>query len=258
MKRISDWNGASGGSRDNYPELLAKSKENFEELFRSCSSRDNVAWFDDFNGDVLDSIWTGAAGSDAPAAVAITEAFCGKVRITTGDSNASLAADGSQLCSFLNWRTTNGLVFETRLQVSAITNVQLFVGMTDQRSSIEMPATLSVVTYTTVATDAVGFLFDTAATVDTIRLVGVANDVDATHQDTGVAFVAATDMILRIEVDNLQNATFYINNVAVGTVMALAIRGTVSLTPVFCIRAAGDTTPKNLDVDYVGISMPRA
>ncbi len=256
MKVISDWNGPSGGTRDNYPELLAKSKENFEELFLGSSTKENCAWFDDFLGDVLADEWTVAAGSDSPAAGALTEAVYGKMRLTTGDSNASLAADGVQLTSFLNWKTANGLSFEARLQISAITNVQLFVGLTDQRASLEMPATLSGTTYTTVATDAVGFLFDTAATTDTIRAVGVANDVDATHVDTGIAYVAATDIVLRIEVDRNQNAYFYINGTLVAT-LASAIRGTVALAPIVCARAAGDTVSKTVDIDYIGLSCRR-
>lgn len=256
MKVISDWNGAAGGTRDNFPELLAKCKENFEELFLGNSSPGQIAQFDDFLGDVIADQWNVRAGSDSPAAGALVEAVGGACRLTTGDSNASLAADGVQLDSFLNWKTANGLIFEAYLQISAITNVQLFVGLTDQRSALEMPATLSGTTYTTTATDAVGFLFDTAATTDTIRAVGVANDVDATHVDTEQAYVAATDIVLAIEVDRLQTARFYINGTLVATVED-AIRGTVALTPVVCARAAGDTVSKTVDVDYIGISVPR-
>ena len=256
MKIISDWLGASGGTRDNYPELLAKCKENFEELFMTKNTSGNFAFWDDFEGDLVKDEWTITAGSDSPAAGALTEAVYGKLRLSTGDSNASLAADGIQATSFLNFKTANGLVFEARLQVSAITNLQLFVGMTDQRSALEMPATLSGTTYTTVFTDGFGFLFDTAATTDTIRCVGVANDVDATHVDTGLAYVAATDIVLRIIVDRAQNAYFYINGTLVGTV-ASACRGTIPLAVVVCARAAGDTVSKNVDIDYVGASCPR-
>lgn len=257
MRPISDWQGSAGGTRDTFPELVSKCKENFDEIFMGASSKGVVAWFDDFIGDVLTDPWTVTAGSDSPAAGAITEAIGGKVRLSTGDSNASLAADGIQLSSFLNYKAGTGIAFETVLQVSAITNLQLFVGLTDQRSALEMPATLSVVTYTTVATDAVGFLFDTAATVDTIRCVGVANDVDAVHVDTGLAYVAATDIRLRVTVDRSLTARFYINDVLVAT-LASAIRGTIALAPVICARAAGDTVSKNVDVDYIGVAMNRA
>jgi hypothetical protein len=257
MKQISDWEGAAGGTRDTFPELVAKCKENFSELFDAVSTRGNVAFYDDFMGDVLADQWTGTAGSDSPAAVALTEAVNGKVRLTTGDSNASLAADGVQLTSFLNFNTANGLAFEARLQVSAITNLQLFVGLTDQRASLEMPATLSGTTYTTVFTDGFGFLFDTAATTDTIRCVAVSNDVDATHVDTGLAYVAATDITLKIVVGRNNEAKFYINDVLVGTIASVT-RTTAALAVVVCARAAGDTVSKTIDVDYISCSRPRS
>lgn len=256
MKEISDWLGSSGGSRDNYPELVAKCKENFEEIFRGVSGTTMVGFFDDFLGDVIADQWLVTAGSDSPAAGALVESVYGKCRLTTGDSNASLAADGIQLTSFLNWKLTNGLVFESRLQVSAITNLQLFVGLTDQRAALEMPVTLSGTTYTTVATDGFGFMFDTAATVDTIRAVGVANDVDAVHVDTGLAYVAATDVTLRIIVDRQQTARFYINGVLVATV-ASCCRPNQPLAVVVCARAAGDTVSKTVDVDYISCAVPR-
>ena len=256
MRPISDWNGASGGTRDTYPELVAKCKENFDEIFRGFSSSGVVGFFDDFLGDVIADQWTITAGSDSPAAGALTESVYGKLRLSTGDSNASLAADGIQATSFLNWKTANGLVFETKLQVSAITNLQLFVGMTDQRAALEMPATLSGTTYTTVATDAFGFLFDTAATTDTIRCVGVANDVDATHVDTSLAYVAATDITFRIVVDRAQIGYFYVNGTLVATITGVC-RGTIPLAFVICGRGAGDTVSKNIDADYISVSVPR-
>jgi hypothetical protein len=256
MRQLSTWDGPSGGTQDTYPEFLSKAKENFDEIFRGLSGSTQVGFFDDFLGDVIADQWTVSAGSDSPAAGALTEAVNGKVRLTTGDSNASLAADGIQLTSFLNWKAENGIVLEAKLQVSAITNLQLFFGLTDQRSALEMPATLSGTTYTTVATDGVGFLFDTAATTDTIRAVGVANDVDATHVDTGLAYVAATDRTLRIVIDRLQNALFYIDGVLVATVAA-AVRPSQPLAIVCCARAAGDTVSKTVDIDYISCSMLR-
>lgn len=249
MRPISDWEGPSGGSRDNYSELVSKCKENFAELFAGLPTSSRFAMFDDFEGDVIRDQWTTALGSDS-AAVALTESVNGKVRLTTGDSNASLAADGVQLTSFLNWNTANGLDFECLLQVNVITNYQLFVGFTDQRSSLEMPFTLSGTTYTSVATDGFGFLIDTAATTDTIRCVGVANDVDVEHVDSGLAYVAATNKKLRISVGRNNEAKFYIDDVLVATIASIT-RSSIPLAIVICARAAGDTTLKNVDVDYV-------
>jgi hypothetical protein len=257
MKEIATWRGSTGGSEETLPSLAEKCRENFSELFRSVSSPENFAIFDDFDGDVIKDQWSSTAGSDSPAAAAaLVESVDGLCAMVTGDSNASLAADGVIFTSFLNWKVDKGLVFEAKVKVSAITNVQLFVGLTDRRDAIEMPVTLSTVTYSTVATDAVGFLFDTAATTDTIRCVSVANDVDGTHVDSGLAYVADTFKILRIEIDRTFNAYFYIDGVLVGTILA-AMRAAIPLAICICARAAGDTTPKTVSWDYIGAARPR-
>lgn len=256
-RTISDWNGASGGSRDNPAELLAKCKANFRSIFRKLHHPDYVAFFDDFEGPTLTTKLAVVAGSDSPAGGAITVAKGGKYRLTTGDSGASQAADAVQLSGSLNWYAENDdLVFEAKVNISAITAVQMFVGLTDQVASLEMPFSLSGTSYTSNASDAVGFLFDTGATTDTIRLVGVANDVDATHQDTSNAWEAAVETVFRIEVTTAGVATFYINGVQVGTAMTAAVRASIGLAPVITVRSL-TTNSKTLDIDYIMVSMKR-
>lgn len=255
---ISDWNGASGGSRDNYPEFLAKSKANFAELYAGFGPiGGQVSFVEDFLGPTLTTKLAVIAGSDSPAAGAISAALGGTLVLTTGDSNASLAADGVQVSGSLNWKATNGgLTFVTKLQASAITALQLFVGLTDQVAALEMPVTLSVVTFTTVASDAVGFLFDTTATTDTIRLVGVAADVDATMQDTANAWAATTYTEFKIVIDTAGTATFYINGVQQGTAMLLAVTPGTVLAPVICARSLAANS-KTITIDTLGLSMNR-
>lgn len=217
------------------------------------------AQFDDFSGKTISTIWDVQKGSDgATVNFAISAAANGMARATTGaGAGASMAANGVQLSSALNWYANQGnLVFEAKVKISAITNINLFVGFTDQLAALEAPVTLSGTTFTTNATDAVGFLFDTNATTDTIRLVGVANDVDATHQDTGLAYVAATYRTLRIEVDTSGAAVFFIDGARVGTTLSGAVTATVALTPViagFTESAASAT----VDADYVFVQQDR-
>jgi hypothetical protein len=151
--------------------------------------------FDDFLGDVLADEWNSQKGTDGACALAaITAAQNGVVRIVTGaGAGADYATNGVQMDSQLNWDAAAGsLVFECRLKLSAITNVAVYLGFTDQVSALEMPFTLTGTTYTSNATDAVGVLFDTNATTDTWRFVGVHGDTDATQQDTSLAPVAGT------------------------------------------------------------------
>jgi len=216
----------------------------------------SVELWDDFIGDLIADEWGVVAGSDSPAGGVISTNIGGTAVLTTGDSNVSLAADGIQLHSYLNWKAANGdLVFETRLKISAITTVQAFWGLTDQISALEMPASLSGTTYTTTATDAVGFLFDTGATTKTIRLVGVANDTDATHLDTSDAWAADTYAIWRIQVDSSGNATFFKDGVILGKVSS-ALTASVALTPVWCARSL-TTSSRTLTIDYAHVSMAR-
>lgn len=211
--------------------------------------------FDDFLGKTLSTRWAATAGSDSPAGAAINAQVGGVLRLTTGDSNASQAADAIQVNGDLNWKAANGgLTMTARVKISAIAAVQVNIGFTDQTAALEMPITLSSTTYTTNATDAAVFVFDTNATTDTIRCMGVANDVDATHVDTGNAWDTNWH-VFRIDIDSSGNAKFYIDGAYVGTV-ASAVTASVALTPVFAARSLAANS-KTLDVDYVRVAMKR-
>ena len=189
----------------------------------------------------------------------ITEAIEGTCVGTIGATTASMAVSGVQLDTGLNWKPNQGdLVFETRVKLSAITNIAVYIGFTDQVAALEMPVSLSVATFTTNATDGCGFLFDTAATTDTIRLIGVANDVDATAQDTSLAPVADTYQVFRIELSTTGVATFYINGTAVGTAMSGATTATVSLTPVIAGFNRTTSGTPTITADYIYVSSNRS
>lgn len=216
---------------------------------RFMNYRTHVAQFDDFNGDTLNTdLYTiPTKGSDA-ATVDFTITSGGVGGIVTGTTGAgaggTYAVNGIQLGGALQWKASAGdLEFEARVKISAITNVAIYVGLSDQVSSLEEAASLSGTTFTTNATDAVGFLFDTAATTDTIRCVGVKNDVDATHVDTSLAYVADTYRIFTIKVDTSGNANFFIDDSPVGYI-ASAVTDSVALAPYLgaCSRAAASRT----------------
>jgi len=134
--------------------------------------------------------------------------------------------------------------------MSAITNVCVYVGLTDQIAALEMPFTLSGTTLTSNATNAVGVLFDTAATTDDWWLVGVAANVDATQQDAGTAPTASTLETWRIDVSATGVATFYRNGTLVGSAMTGAVTASAPLTPI--VAAFSRTTAvRNIDVDYI-------
>ena len=217
-----------------------------------------VVHFEDFMGDVAPSEVNYTEGTDTTTADgAIVALVNGVFRLTSGDSAGTVAADGAQLNTELNWKANQGkLVFEARVSIAEITTVSLFIGLTDTKA-LEAPFSLAGTTFTSNATDAVGFLFDTEATTDTIRLVGVKTDVDATAQDSGKVFVANTYKTFRVELNSDGAATFYIDGRQVGTLMAAALTTTVALTPVFIIRPQGAVAGRTMDIDYFMVAADR-
>lgn len=216
--------------------------------------------FDDFLGTTISTRWGVNKGSDGGAAnFAVNVAADGTIRATTGaGAGATYAVNGVQVNGALNWKAANGnLVFEASVKVSAITTMALFVGLTDQTSALEMPATLGASdTLTTNFTDGCGFLFDTGADTDHIFLVGVANDVDATKQSLAIDPSTTAFVRYRIELTTAGVASFYVNGTQVGTAMTGATTASIALTPAICAftRAAGSIT---VDADYVFCAQTR-
>lgn len=217
---------------------------------------------DDFTGPEIDAFkWQGMIGTDAACAHATVRAdqYGGVARMTTGaDAGGTMALNGVLMYSQLNWRANGGgLVWEGRVALDAITNVALYIGLTDQDSALEMPFTMGAGdALTSNATDACGVLFDTGADTDNWWLVGVAADVDATPQNTALAPVASTFELWRIELDSLGIAKFYRNNVLIGAQMTGAMTPSVLLTPVIAAFARAAAS-RNVDIDLVNIAQQR-
>jgi hypothetical protein len=216
---------------------------------------------DDFTGDTLDARWNSRVGSNpqcVAAAVYLPQTI-GLVRLVAGDDAAgTMAVNGSQLEGQLHYlANAGGLRWQARVKLPTITDICMFVGFTDQVSALEMPFTLGGSdALTSNATDAVGFLFDTAADTDNIWLVGVANDVDATKQNAGQAFVANTFRKLAMEIDTSGNASFYIQDTLVGSVMTGAVTPSVRLAPVFAVFSR-TTATRIADMEYICIEADR-
>lgn len=222
--------------------------------------------FDDFMGDDLRAEWNGRKGSDdealAPALVS-SPAQGGVVRLVTGDDAAgTMTVNGSQLAAgaFLNWRADqDGLEIEARIRISALTNVAVFFGFTDQDSALEMPilSAASADAITTNATDAVGMMFDSAMATAGWWSVGVANDVDANGQALGAQPTAGAFETLGVKVDKTGVARFFRNRVQLGLSMMNAVRPTIPLTPVLAAFSRGAAS-RNIDMDFVQVQAKRA
>lgn len=221
-----------------------------------------VELLDDFLGEEIDGYrWQSLIGTDSACrqGTVLQDQVGGVARLSTGqDAGASMALNGVQLQSQLNWRADKGgLVFEATLNMSAITFMCVFVGLTDQRAALEMPFTLAAGdALTSNATDAVGVLFDTAAATDNWWLVGVKADVDAVKQNSAVAPAPATFETWRIEIDTSGEARFYRNGTLVGVAMANAVTPSAQLTPVVAAFSRTNAS-RNVHVDLLDVQQQR-
>ena len=189
-------------------------------------------WFNDFqeNGLTLN-------GSTDDAGTGMLVAIDTGATVVMGSSVATMSTDTTDndgvLLQFANATSASkgGLVFEARLApTTAITGTSCFVGFTDSQA-IEEPFAVSGTTLTSTATDAVGFIYDADATTAQWYCVGVDTDVDATgYAISGVAPVANTEQVLRIEVDSDgKGAKFFINGAKVGETTANTVTAATSV-----------------------------
>lgn len=217
------------------------------------SHRNRVILFDDFLGDVIADQWNAQADTGGTNAIAAADGgTVALINDTTDDDTNMIAHE-------LNWLPSNGIVFEARCKVSDITNVGMFIGLTDAKveTSPNLPVGRSVVTVTSTATDCVGFVYDTDSTTDAWFGIGVKNDVDTAQTGDTIAPVNATYQTFRIEISAAGAATFYINGTQYGSTLAAACTTTVRLTPYIGL-ANRSASAHTLTCDYVYVECARA
>ena len=229
---------------------------------RTVGDSNWVEVFDDFLGDALDAKHNIVEGTDSATsdAAILAGGIGGVLRITSGDAGSGLAADLIQVNGgVLQWQASNGgLAIEARFKLSAISTCYVFFGFTDV-ATLEGPiiSAASADTFTTNATDAVGVMFDTRMTTDTWWLTGVANDVDATMQNSGFAPVADTYETWRIEINSSGAAHFFRNSVPVGSRMSGAVTAATDLCWTIGVSKTSVAASMTLDVDYLHVAMLR-
>lgn len=244
-----------------------RSGENGSQIDLPSAARASL--FDDFVGGAqvfsttVVNGWMSRVGTTNAVDWTVTTNPGGSVVGKVGDTTASMAVSGIQLDSGLAWKANQGgLAFEARVKLGIITDFAAYIGFTDQVAALEMPinSAASANTITTNATDGCGFMFDTSMTDDKWWLVGVANNTDATHQNTTFAPVADTYETFRIELTAAGVATFFRNGIQVGTAMTGAVTATVALTPVIAAfnRTTANGATTIVTADYMHVSALRA
>lgn len=209
-------------------------------------------WYD-FAGDVVPDQVNFIEGTGTNATFAIAEGIPSHADLVTGATAGTMAADGAILNTTLGYKANSGgLMFLTRLTLSALTTISVFAGFTDDKTTVEAPAhAASGTTFTTTATDGVGFLFDSTLTAAYWHQVGVANNTDATIASLGVAPTATEYQWLGIDLTGDGVARFFINGVQVGPALSAAVTRTVALTPVIAVWPR-TTSARTVSIDCFG------
>ncbi len=219
------------------------------------SHRNRVAFMDDFLGDLLEDGWNQQADTGGTVALATVPGTSGTVTLTTDGTDD----DTIMIAHELNWKASQGLVFECRLKTDVVTTLGLFVGLTDAK--VETSPALPITRQTTVsvaeATDAVGFVFDTDSTSDTLFGSGVKAGTLIADQGASTAYAAGTYVTLRIEISTAGAASFYVDGTQIGATTADAVTTTVALTP-YIGHANRGAFAHVTTVDYVYVSGARA
>lgn len=182
---------------------------------------------DRFTGPALASTWDADVGTDTDpgdAPAIDTDDADGSILGNTGDAGTGAGADGSAIAGPLDWEmeeASRATVVVAEVQISAITDVELFIGLTDvlPTTTLEMPFHFTSGTaITSVADNGCGFLFDTTADTDTIRLVGSSATTDATSVDSEAEPTAATYHTYVMVVTKTGIATFFKDGTYLGRV----------------------------------------
>lgn len=179
--------------------------------FPHISLGGQVYLYDDFLGAVINPVFGGVTENSGSAAIVVAQDG-GVAGLVTGTSSGNR----SSLTTGLNHLVSNGsIVVQWRAKpVSSVADVAYFNGLTDT-VSLEFPIEISGTTITSNATNAVGFMYDTAATTPTWRAVAVNGDADATPVVIGLNGattqlpVAGVYEQFRIEVTPEGDATFF-------------------------------------------------
>lgn len=251
--RVSPINGQfgpDGPMPDNYPALMAKLGH-----FSPSFDREGYYLYEDFVGAAaagLNNALAFTEGSGTGAAYSHLAAGAHALNLLTDDTAGTYAADAAQLTlAGLHLLGSKDVTFRARLKIDAITTVRLFLGLTDS-IALEQSVSLATATFTTVASDGLFGLFDTAATDAKWRTIGVKTDVDTASVNLAVAPVAATyeDWEFNWRPDG--SASVYRNGLLVQALAASSLNVNIPLSPIIAVVPT-TTALRNVAIDYVEV-----
>jgi len=179
------------------------------------------------------------------------------VRLTTTDEDNHYCKVGTT--TMFDVALMAPLIIEARVNMQALTARRVFVGFSnlgDTTSAVEFEANAGTVTNT--ASNFVGFLFDSGATLSTSWLYGYNGGTTAaltTEQDTGKDPVAGEWDTMRVVINNDGAAEFYINGEYITKVNG-AISTTTDISAYVGVGGT-TTTVADCDLNYLYIKASR-
>lgn len=220
----------------------------------------HVRLFDDFLGDSYDTFLWSVPVANSGTAPAINVQVDGVIRLTVTDNSSN---DLSTLVNEIIYRATQGgpLVFEARVKPITSLSVFMFIGLADAKpttTATTIPMNTNGGTFTTGATDAVGFMYTGGSSGAAVwQCAGVKNGADTAITAAAARYnpVLTTYQTLRIVVNADGAASFYIDGNIIKENLANAVTAGTLLAPV--ISLADDGAAGSLDVDYVYVCAGR-
>ena len=217
--------------------------------FLEFNTLDQMVVFDDFIGDVLDVQWqTADTGSGSSADAVISAGVNGTIVMVTGTADNGYSA----LSRELNFQGQLNCVIAARIAVNDIAAVKMEVGFTDAHDDAGAVNTLG--TYSTTATDWVGWIFDTDDTAYW-QATGVDSNTEATKIEDSLAPVAATYETLIVALEDTTAHFYRLDANGYQTYRSAPMTGActkdVSLTPWVFVQSREASDSKTLTVDYV-------
>lgn len=194
---------------------------------------------DRFTGIALDTTnrWATSVPGTSDS-IAISEVVGGSALITTGTADN----DSCMIASAIIYNGTKLAVVEFRITITDVTGTGVFVGFSDAKSeangsiALHFPAD----SFTSVATDAAGFVIDADHATSSIMCASVKNNSDTTPVDTGVDWADGETRNLRVILDAAGNATFVIDGDVVAHITDALTAATLQCATVQAITRAAD------------------
>jgi hypothetical protein len=217
--------------------------------FAEFNTLDQVVVFDDFIGDVLSVEWqTADTGSGSSADAVVSAAANGTVVMVTGTADNGYSAISREL----NFQGQLNCVMAARIAINDIAAVKMEIGFTDAHDDAGAVNTLA--SYSTTATDWVGWIFDTDDTAYW-QATGVDSNTEATKIEPSIAPVNDTFETLIVALEDTTAHFYRLDSNGYQTYRSAPMTGAcskdVSLTPWVFVQSRESSDSKTLTVDYI-------